>query len=97
MEKTAIITGGNKGIGLSITEAFIEAGYFVIIAARGKINLDKKFKSNYKFIKSDVCKEESHKFLVNKAKEITGRLDVYINNAGISDWKPINKVDKYVI
>ena len=41
MKKTAIITGGNKGIGLAITEAFVNEGYFVIVGARQKMNLNK--------------------------------------------------------
>ena len=32
--KTVLITGGNKGIGLSTTEKFIDAGYVVIVVAR---------------------------------------------------------------
>ena len=93
-KKTAIITGGNKGIGLSLTEAFVKEGYFVIVGARNKVSFPKEIKSNILFIKSDVKKEISHKLLVKKAIKKTGRLDVYINNAGISNWRSIDKIDK---
>ena len=96
-KKTVIITGGNSGIGLSITETFIKAGYFVIVGARRNTNLNKKFWKNILFIKIDVSKESSHNLLIKKAKEKTGRLDVYINNAGISAWKPISKINKEFI
>jgi len=96
-KKTVIITGGNSGIGLSITETFIKAGYFVIVGARRNTNLNKKFGKNILFIKIDVSKESSHNLLIKKAKEKTGRLDVYINNAGISAWKPISKINKEFI
>ena len=66
-KKTAIITGGNKGIGLSLTEAFVKEGYFVIVGARNKVSFPKEIKSNILFIKSDVKKEISHKLLVKKA------------------------------
>ena len=57
-KKVAIITGGNKGIGLGITKKFIEAGYFVIIGARSNIEIEKKYFSNISFIKSDVADEK---------------------------------------
>ena len=95
--KTVIITGGNSGIGLSITETFIKAGYFVIVGARRNTNLNKKFGKNILFVKIDVSKESSHNLLIKKAKEKTGRLDVYINNAGISAWRPISKINKEFI
>ena len=67
-KKTAIITGGSSGIGLSITEAFVNAGYFVIVGARKKVDLNNKFGKNAVFIKADVRKESSHKLLVEMAK-----------------------------
>ena len=96
-EKTAIITGGNKGIGLSITEAFVKAGYFVIVGARNKIDLNKKFGKKVIFVKIDVCKESSHNLLVKTARKKTGRVDVYINNAGISQWKAIKRINQETI
>ena len=29
-----VVTGGNRGIGLNITESFVDAGYYVVIGAR---------------------------------------------------------------
>jgi len=97
IKKTVIITGGGSGIGLSITEAFVDAGYFVIVGARKKIDLSSKFGKNALFVKADVRKESSHKLLAKIAKKMTGRLDVYINNAGVSEWKPISKINKRII
>lgn len=96
-KKTVIITGGTSGIGLSITDAFVKAGYFVIVGARKKVNLNNKFGKNAVFVKADVKKESSHKLLVKMAKKKTGRLDVYINNAGVSEWKPISRINKKII
>ena len=91
--KVAIITGGSKGIGLGITKSFIDAGYKVIVGSRNDIDLDKILGVNVFFVKSDVRYEESHHNLVATAIEKFGRLDVYINNAGYSLWKPISEID----
>ena len=42
---------------------------------------------------TDVRFELAHKELVRRAIEATGRLDVYINNAGYSEWRPIEEID----
>lgn len=42
-ENTVVITGGNRGIGLSLTEAFLDAGYAVVVAARQEGGLGLKF------------------------------------------------------
>ena len=39
--KTVIITGGNKGIGLDITSAFLKANYKVIVGARSDLKMHK--------------------------------------------------------
>lgn len=93
-QKTAIITGGNKGIGLSITRELVNANYFVIVGARSENNLSKKFTKNVLFVKVDLEQEKSHKLLVETAAKQTGRLDLYINNVGMSQWKKISELDE---
>ena len=92
--KTVVITGGNLGIGLSITEAFVDAGYSVIVGARQETGLSNRFGSNVTFIHTDVREESAHQKLVLNALQKTGKLDVYINNAGFSEWRPIDRVDE---
>lgn len=91
--KIAIITGGNRGIGLGITESFIEAGYNVIVGAREDRNLNDKFGDSVDFIPTDVREEQAHHNLVQYSLNKFGKLDVYINNAGYSFWKPISEID----
>jgi len=91
--KTVVITGGNRGIGSYITEAFVEAGYTVVVGARSEAGLGTKFNSRVIFVPSDVRCEAEQFALVKKAIDKTGRLDVFINNAGYSEWRPIDQID----
>jgi NAD(P)-dependent dehydrogenase (short-subunit alcohol dehydrogenase family) len=92
-KKTAIITGGNRGIGFNITESFIQAGYTVIVGARNENGIEKKLPSKPTFMRTDVRNESDMFALVQKAIDLTGRLDVFVNNAGFSKWLPIDKID----
>ena len=92
-KKTVIITGGNRGIGYDISRIFAEDGYEVFVGARTDYDLRKSLGDNVHFIETDVCNEEDHKKLVKIAIDKTGRLDVYINNAGFSQWRSIENID----
>ena len=89
---TAVIIGGTKGIGLEITKLFLKKNFNVVVSARKINNLNLKNKNLLK-ISGDFSKENSHKKLVTKTLKKFGSIDVYINNVGLSDWKPIDKVD----
>ena len=92
-KKIAIVTGGNRGIGLGITQSFIEADYNVLVGARQDRNLEDTFGDKVVFVPTDVRQEQAHHDLVQLAIEKYGRLDVYVNNAGYSFWKPIAEID----
>ena len=90
--KVAIITGGNKGIGLGITKALVNENYRVIVGGRSSFE-DKETKDKVDFIKGDLINFETHQKLVKTAIQKYGQLDLYVNNVGLSEWKPIDKVD----
>lgn len=92
-KKTVVITGGNRGIGLSITEAFVDAGYSVFVGARKEAGLSERFGGKVTFVPTDVRNESAHRDLVKQALDVTGQLDVFINNAGFSEWRPIEEID----
>ena len=87
--KTAIVTGGKQGIGLSTAKAFLEKGAKVVIAGRNVQRGEKaaadlsKVSSDVAFFQADTSDEESVKKLVDFAVERFGSLDVMVNNAGI--------------
>jgi NAD(P)-dependent dehydrogenase (short-subunit alcohol dehydrogenase family) len=93
-QRSVVITGGNRGIGLDITEAFVNAGYSVIVGARQDAGLGSRFGNQVSFVPTDVRDEQAHHKLVQRAVDQTGKLDVYVNNAGFSAWRPISEIDE---
>lgn len=79
MCKTALITGGNKGIGLEVTKAFVALGYDVIILARDFKNFELSTHSKIKTIAFDLVQIDAIPALIASLPAI----DILINNAGI--------------
>ena len=92
--KTAVITGASRGIGRAIAETFAANGYNVVInynnsqaeAQSIKEQLDKKGFSCSVF-KADVSKYDEAKALIDFCIQQYGKIDVLVNNAGISEIK----------
>ena len=55
--------------------------------------MHKKFGKQVFFESIDVRDEESHRKLVKLAIKFSGRMDVYVNNAGFSSWKSIDRIE----
>lgn len=91
IKKTAIITGGNRGIGLEIAMRFARENYTVFVGSRTDLEMSIL---NIHHIPMDVKRSTSHQMIVNHAMLKTGRLDVYINNAGFSEWRPLSQIDE---
>ncbi len=92
-----LITGGASGIGLGLTERFINEGNTVIICGR---RADKLREVNEKFptVITRVCDltlESDRIELYNWVAENHSDLNVLINNAGIQNWMKINDEDFY--
>lgn len=88
-KKTALVTGGNKGIGFAICKGLLDAGFDVFLAARdtekGKAAIEKLSTDNnlVQFVELDVTDDESIKNAVKSVSQATDALDVLVNNAGI--------------
>lgn len=91
--KVAVITGGNKGIGLDISKELLRNNYKLIVGARSSYQ-DKESVEYVDFIKTDLKHYDGHRKLAETALKKYGQLDLYINNVGISEWKPITKIDE---
>lgn len=91
--KFALVTGGNRGIGLAIAGALVAEGCSVVITGRDQTAL-KAAKRELQTsavgdaeVVAESCDVRDEKAIVAvfaKAKELWGRLDVLVNNAGIS-------------
>lgn len=94
-DNTAIITGGAKGIGFETAKLFIKEGAFVIIADNDEVsgkNSAEVLGSNCRYYKTDVSDKSSAFFCINEAGKHTGRLDILINNAGITSDASLHKM-----
>jgi len=86
--KTALITGGSRGIGFAIARTFIDAGARVIITARGEDGLKKAASDlgiNAIGIRCDNGDPNDIARMVEEAWRISP-IDVLVNNAGISPY-----------
>jgi NAD(P)-dependent dehydrogenase (short-subunit alcohol dehydrogenase family) len=90
--KTVVVTGGTRGIGLAIVEACTAAGANVVVGARTPS--DAMTASGASFLATDVRSAEQVHALAAHAKNAHGRLDVWINNAGVSVWRALDRVDE---
>jgi NAD(P)-dependent dehydrogenase (short-subunit alcohol dehydrogenase family) len=91
--RTVIVTGGSKGIGLAISRAFYEEGYTVVVGSRKRPQELSNLGSRVLFKSTDVRSEKDHLELAKAALNLTGRIDAYVNCAGISLWRPCQEVD----
>ncbi|MDO8662381.1 MAG: SDR family oxidoreductase [Candidatus Omnitrophota bacterium] len=92
--KMVVITGGSRGIGAAITKAFWEAGDYVLVGARRSNDFLKGFGRRVRFKKIDVRFESEQAALAGTAIKWRGRIDIFVNCAGFSDWRSVDKVDE---
>jgi NAD(P)-dependent dehydrogenase (short-subunit alcohol dehydrogenase family) len=91
--KIALITGGNRGIGLAIAQGLLAKGYQVIITARSLDHAKQaaeKLAGNVLPVELDVSSDLSIKQAVATLNQSIDRLDVLINNAGIYPDEGVN-------
>jgi NAD(P)-dependent dehydrogenase (short-subunit alcohol dehydrogenase family) len=86
MEKVALVSGGNRGLGLEVARRLAEDGYRVVIGSRGRAQGEEAAREVGEGVTAcrlDVTDPESIDDCLATIEERFGRLDVLVNNAGI--------------
>ncbi len=85
--RTAVVTGGTRGIGRAIAEILLADGAQVVINGRSEEKGQQALKEmdggdNVHFIAGDVMKQDDVEGLIDQTKERYGSVDILVNNAG---------------
>jgi NAD(P)-dependent dehydrogenase (short-subunit alcohol dehydrogenase family) len=102
--RSAIVTGGSKGIGLAVATRFAKSGADVAILARGKEAFDEavasiKKAANAKVIgvQADVGVAADIARAYDEVMKAFGKVDIVVNNAGTSRAMPFEKVTDEIL
>lgn len=92
--KVAVVTGSSKGIGKAIAKEFAKTGYSVVLNSRDKEDVSRATQDIAKeigdnnnmisYVQGDISQEHVCTSLIEEAVKRFGRIDVLVNNAGIS-------------
>ena len=95
--KTVIITGGTRGIGASLTNAFYRTGAKVLVSGtmnENDVNFDiLKHNNNVHYHQLDLSSDESIKQFLDVVNKLD-KVDVLINNAGVNKIKTVNEISE---
>ena len=99
MGKTAIITGGGRGIGRAITLALAQKKFKVVVTYVTGRDCCERTATDVRelgcealVVQADVTKRESVRQMISTASEKFGTIEVLVNNAGILQQKPFNTI-----
>jgi 3-oxoacyl-[acyl-carrier protein] reductase len=88
--RVALVTGGSKGLGAGLVEAYLRAGHRVATCARSATETvrtwekDPEFEDRFHFMPADVSDADQAAEFVRAASARWGRIDVLVNNAGVA-------------
>ncbi|MDR1953340.1 MAG: 3-oxoacyl-[acyl-carrier-protein] reductase [Clostridiales Family XIII bacterium] len=92
--KSAIITGGTRGIGRAAAIEFAKNGADLLLTYRGNDEaaaeiqkLLEPFETRIELLRGDAASADFARSAVNRAKDIFGKVDILVNNAGITNDK----------
>ena len=100
--KTAIITGGGRGLGLQIAQAYAEAGIANLVLCSRSLEtcqqvadeLGQQFDVKVLALKCDITNPEDVQSVVAKTVETFGTIDILVNNSGASWGERVEKMPK---
>jgi gluconate 5-dehydrogenase len=92
--KTALVTGGSRGLGLQLAHALGEAGARIMLSSRKADDLEEATADlqaagiDARWIAADCAKEEDIRKLADQTLERMGNIDILVNNAGAAWGAP---------
>ena len=98
--KVAIVTGGSKGLGKAMALGLADAGADVVVVSRTLKDLEvvaKEIEGKGRKslpVPADVSKKTDIERMVKEAIEKFGKVDILVNNTGISGDKPVLKMEE---
>ena len=97
--KTALVTGGTRGIGLMIARGYLEAGARVIVSSRKadvgeQVVEDLSGLGPIESVPADLSTEDECRRLAEEVASRVGRLDILVNNAGATWAAPLEEWDE---
>lgn len=93
-DKTALVTGASRGIGLAIAERLSKEGARVVLVARDPIAVTEvASRLGGVAIAADLADRASVAALVSKLPREVGHVDILVNNAGIAGSAPYDRTD----
>ncbi|HVS40530.1 MAG TPA: SDR family NAD(P)-dependent oxidoreductase [Gemmataceae bacterium] len=97
--KTALVTGGSKGLGKAMARGLADAGADVVICSRHEDELRPALDEilqgtgrRGKYVIADMGRRDDVLRLAEDAQGLTGRIDILINNAGTNRPEPIESI-----
>ena len=97
--KTALVTGGSKGLGKAMARGLAEAGADIVISSRHEnelgaalVEILKGSGRRGRIVVADMSRREEVVRLAKEALELTGRIDILINNAGTNQPEAIDAI-----
>ncbi len=101
--RVAVITGGSSGIGLAVAEELAREGVKVVLGARRSDRLEQAVRASAsqggtaEAVTSDVAQEADVVRLVSRAREVFGRLDIMVCNAGFGYYGTVDEMPSDVM
>ncbi|MFQ5607742.1 MAG: SDR family oxidoreductase [Candidatus Zixiibacteriota bacterium] len=99
-DKIVVVTGASKGIGAAIAELFAADGARVVLTARSKSALDESLsrlggeRKRHLVVRADLRKQTDLKRVISLSRKSFGRIDIWINNAGVGAHKPVTETSE---
>jgi 3-oxoacyl-[acyl-carrier protein] reductase len=99
LPRTAVVTGGSRGIGLGVVEALLAAGWRVFLCSRSQVSVDEalgalrgRFGNAVAGRPVDVRRQEEVDAFVSWVLGEAGRIDCLVNNAGLGRFGPVDEL-----